>query len=96
MSEQGERQPRKVKGFVVMSGDDSYLTDDRFWFPHDKPEEGYVFTEESVKNTIEASANQNWDMKPTAVVPAEFDGGKVKVTGHKISLSEFLSQTKQK
>lgn len=94
MAEKGEGQPTTIKGFVVLSGEDSYLAKDRFWFPHDKPEEAFVFPEGSVLNTVEAS--DNWDMKPTHVIPAEWTGDEVKVTGSKISIQEFVDNTKKK
>lgn len=94
MTEKGEGQPRTVKGFVILAGEDSYLAKDRFWFPHDKPEEAFVFPESSVINTVEAS--DKWDLKPTHVIPAEYTGDEVKVTGAKMSIQEFLSNIKKK
>lgn len=88
MIENVEVEPGTVKGFIVLSGEDRYLTKGHYWFQHDKSEEAFVFLERDVLNIIQDSSH--WSRFPTHVIPAERTGAEVKLTGGKISIQEFL------
>lgn len=84
-----EEQQKPLKGYVVVSTDETFLTDDLFWYSHDKPEEAFVFSRDGVDYVAESSLEKNWDIKPASVIPATWNGSKVKITGEKMNIADL-------
>ena len=65
-----------TEGYIVASGK-SYLTRQLFWFPHDKPEDAYVFPEWQIKDVLELT--EGWQITPTHIYKATYENGQVTV-----------------
>jgi len=65
-------------GYIVKSGN-SYLTKDRFWYPHDRDKDAYVFSDAEL-NEIRQDAPL-WQDKPEWLIPAEYKSGAVIIIG---------------
>ena len=90
MAEKTEAEPKKVEGYIVLSDEGKFLAKDLFWFPHEKPEEAMVFSNEVFDTIRNTSDRDNWETKPKYVIPATWSqNGGVVVTGEKIKISEL-------
>lgn len=74
-----------IIGFVIKSIDGEFLSEERHWREHLRPEEAFVHPTESAKEIMAIS--NTWSTRPLVIIPAVFDCGKVTVTGHAMEAS---------
>lgn len=75
--------PITVKGFLIQSQDEQFLTDKLFWYYHEQPTDAFVHSAERLEVVRAAAAD--WRKKPIWLYPAEYttEGG-TRITGEKI------------
>lgn len=65
-------------GHIVKSGN-SYLTKDRFWYPHNRDKDAYVFSNAELEEIRQDAPL--WQVKPEFLIPAEYKNGTVTIIG---------------
>lgn len=105
MSEVREGEPKRVEGYVIMAGEDSYLgifdmvglrnpkTDPMAsltWDSKNDITEARVFDKNFVAQMVESVKNDPWQTKPTHAIPAIWSEDKgVVITGKKITFDQI-------